>query len=108
MDVLSALYSLSSDLSLANDSVVEDPNMVPLVKELINLFDRCLMPDIACNISLIILVSAIICVNHLLDINPLFTSHIIKYGGLQKIINMTQNIEFIDTAEQAIKVTYLL
>jgi hypothetical protein len=53
MDVLSALYSLSSDLSLANDSVVEDPSMVPLVKELIILFDRCLMPDIACKNSVI-------------------------------------------------------
>jgi len=44
------------------------------------------------------------CINHLLDINPLFTTNIIKYGGLPKIVNMTQNIEFIDTAEQAIKV----
>ena len=49
MDVLSALYNLSSELSLANDAVVEDPNMVPLVKELIILFERCLMPDVACN-----------------------------------------------------------
>ena len=49
MDVLSALYGLSTELSLANDAIVEDPNMIPLLKELIILFERCLMPDVACN-----------------------------------------------------------
>ena len=48
MEVLSTLYSLSSELSMANDAIVDDPNMIPLVKELIFLFDRCIMPDITC------------------------------------------------------------
>ena len=46
-----------------------------------------------------------ICINYILDLNPAFTSTIIKSGGLNKIIEMTQNIEFIDCAENAIKVT---
>ena len=48
MDVLSALYNLSSELSIAEDSIVEDPNIINIVKELIQLFDRCIMPDVFC------------------------------------------------------------
>ena len=46
-----------------------------------------------------------ICINYILDINPAFTSLIIKSGGLNKIIELTTNIEYIDCAENAIKVS---
>jgi hypothetical protein len=48
-------------------------------------------------------VSALNCLNYLLDINPRYTSSIIKWSGVTKIVKMTQNIEYIDCAEAAIK-----
>ncbi len=47
--------------------------------------------------------SALNCLNYLLDINPRYTSCIIKWNGVGKIVKMTQNIEYIDCAESAIK-----
>ena len=44
-----------------------------------------------------------ICINYILDLNPAFTSTVIKTGGLIKIIEMTENMEYIDCAENAIK-----
>jgi hypothetical protein len=52
---------------------------------------------------LIILVSALTCLNYILDLNARLTSSILKSGGVKKIVNMTQNIEYIDCAENAIK-----
>jgi hypothetical protein len=36
-------------------------------------------------------------------LNPRYTSTIIKFHGVTRIVNMTQNIEYIDCAENAIK-----
>jgi len=48
-------------------------------------------------------VSALTCLNYILDLNVRLTSSIVKCGGVKKIVNMTQNIEYIDCAENAIK-----
>jgi hypothetical protein len=51
MVVLSVLSELSSDLSMANDTVGDDMNIHYLIKELIVLFDKYYMlPDILSNI----------------------------------------------------------
>ena len=95
MIVLNTLYELTSELSLANDNISHDPNIVPLIISLIEIADKFLIPDIS--------VLSLQCINSLLDINPAFNTYLKKYGGLSKIVYMTQNIEFIDQAEQAIK-----
>lgn len=113
MQVLNSLCDLSSELSMASDAVADDSNCQVLIKELIGLFDKFYgLPDISSKIFLFknnshvkfsILVSALTCINYLLDLNPRYTSTIIKWHGLGKIVNMTQNIEYIDCAENAIK-----
>ena len=96
MVVLNALYDLCTELSLANDSVADDSNCQNVIKELIELLDKFYtLPEIS--------ISSIQCINHFLDIYPRFTSIIIKTGGIPKIVVMTQNIEYIDLAENAIK-----
>ena len=48
MSVLNSLCELSSELSMANDAVADDPNCQVLIKELINLFDKFYgLPDIS-------------------------------------------------------------
>jgi len=50
------------------------------------------------------LVYSINCINYLLDINISFSSTIVINGGIQTLIDQTKNIEFIDVAENSIKV----
>lgn len=95
MSVLNTLYTLSNELSMANDSLAEDQNCHMLIQELIQLFDKFYLPDIS--------LFSLQCLNFLLDINPAYTSTIKKHGGFLKIVIMTQNIEFIDLAENSIK-----
>ena len=96
MDVLINLQELNRDLLVATDQIAEDINCQHLIKQLVDLFNKFYLPDITMN--------AIICLNALLDINPMFTSTIIKYGGIPKILEtMSSNIEYIDIAESAIK-----
>lgn len=96
MAVLNTLYELSSNLSLANDSIAEDPNCVVLLKELLVQIDKYyIFPEIA--------IAAMQSINNLLDINPRYSTTIIKNKGAKKIVGLTQNIEFIDLAESAIK-----
>lgn len=96
MEVLLNLQELNRDLLVATDQLAEDINCQHLIKQLVELLNKFYLPDITMN--------AIICLNALLDINPMFTSTIIKYGGIIKILEtMSQNIEYIDIAESAIK-----
>lgn len=96
MEVLLNLQELNRDLLVATDQIAEDINCQHLIKQLIDLFNKFFLPDITLN--------AIICMNALLDINPMFTTTIIKHGGIPKILDtMSQNIEYIDIAECAIK-----
>lgn len=95
MLALSTLYNLTSELSMANDTLAEDPQCQALIQELIILFDKFFLPDIT--------LYSLQCLNFLLDLNPAYTSTVKKYGGMPKIVLMTQNIEFIDLAEMAIK-----
>ena len=96
MIILNGLYELSSNLSLANDSIVEDPNCLNIIKELIKQLDKVFyLPEIA--------ITSVLCINYLLDINPRYHSVVIKNGGIPKILVLTQNIEYIDLAENAIK-----
>jgi hypothetical protein len=46
MIVLNCLCDLSSELSMANDNVADDANCQTLIKELIVLFDKFILPDI--------------------------------------------------------------
>lgn len=58
-----------------------------------------------CNFYLLMkLVYSIYCINYLLDINISFSSTIVINGGIQTLIDQTKNIEFIDVAENSIKV----
>lgn len=94
--ILNTLYELSSTLSMSNDNIAEDPNCVNLIKEIVTVLDKSLyMPELG--------IAALLCLNNLLDINPRFHSAIVKFGGISKIVMMTQNIEFIDLAENAMK-----
>ena len=96
MQILNSLYELSSNLSIAYDSIGEDSNCLVLLKHLLFQLDKCYtFPEIA--------ITSMICINYLLDINPRFTSCIVKQNGIKSIINLTQNIEFIDLAESSIK-----
>ena len=96
MEVLLNLQELNRELLVATDQIAEDINCQHLIKQLIDLFNKFYIPDITMN--------AIISLNILLDINPMFTTTIIKNGGIPKILDtMTQNIEYIDIAEIAIK-----
>ena len=96
MEVLLNLQELNRDLLVATDQIAEDINCQHLIKQLIELLTKFFLPDITLN--------AIICLNALLDINPMFTTTIIKNGGIPKILEtMSQNIEYIDIAESAIK-----
>ena len=96
MEVLLNLQELNRDLLVATDQIAEDLNCQHLIKQLIELLTKFFLPDITLN--------AIICLNALLDINPMFTTTIIKNGGIPKILEtMSQNIEYIDIAESAIK-----
>ena len=96
ISTLSALTELASELSMANDSVGEDRNFPELIKQLIILLDKYpLLPDIS--------LWSINCINYLLDINPRSSSTVSKYDGVEKIVQLTQNVEFIDCVESAIK-----
>lgn len=96
MVILSALTELCSQLSMANDSVGEDANCSELIKQLIILFDKYpMLPDIS--------LWALNCINYLLDINPRSTNTVVKYNGVQKIVKMAENVEYIDCVESAIK-----
>ena len=96
ISTLSALTELASELSMANDSVGEDRNFPELIKQLIILLDKYpLLPDIS--------LWSINCINYLLDINPRSSSTVSKYDGIEKIVQLTQNVEFIDCVESAIK-----
>jgi hypothetical protein len=96
MSILNTLYELSSQLSVADDSLGDDPNTLIVLKELIKQLDKVyLMPEIA--------ITSMLCINYLVDNNPRYHSTICKTGGLAKIVQLTQNIEYIDLAENAIK-----
>jgi hypothetical protein len=95
MLALSTLYILTTELSMANDTLADDPQCPSLIQELILLFDKYFLPDIT--------LYSLQCLNFLLDLNPAYTSTVKKFGGMPKIVLMTQNIEFIDLAEMAIK-----
>ena len=96
MVILSALTELCSELSMANDSVGEDQNSPELIKQLIILLDKFpMLPDIS--------LFALNCINYLLDINPRSTSSVVKLGGVQKIVKLAENVEYIDCVESAIK-----
>ena len=95
MEVLLNLQELSRELLIANDQIAEDITCQDLIKQLINLLDKFNLPDISMN--------SIICLNIFLDINPMFTPIIIKSGGVPKLVLLTQNIQYIDIAENAIK-----
>lgn len=96
MEVLQCLQELSKELLVSNDQIAEEVICQYIIKSLIDLLDKFLhIPEIALN--------SIICLNAFLDLNPLFTTTIVKNGGIPKIVMMTQNIEYIDIAENAIK-----
>lgn len=96
MVILSALTELCSQLSMANDSVGEDANCSELIKQLIILFDKYpMLPDIS--------LWSLNCINYLLDINPRSTNTVVKYNGVQKIVKLAENVEYIDCVESAIK-----
>ena len=96
IEILNCLYELSSNLSLANDTIAEDPNCISLIKELVVQLDKySFFPELT--------IIAMQCINLFLDINPRFSSTIVKAKGIKKIVLLTQNIEFIDLAENAIK-----
>lgn len=96
MEVLLHLQELSRELLVANDQIADDANCQFLIKELIDLLDKFYhLPDVG--------MTSLLCLNSLLDINPLFTTNIVKNGGIPKIIMMTQNLEYIDLAETSIK-----
>ena len=96
MEILQSLHELSKDLLVSNDQIAEDVCCQYLIKLLIDMLDKFQhIPDI--------ILHAIICLNAFLDLNPLFTTTIVKNGGIPKIVMMTQNIEYIDIAENAIK-----
>lgn len=95
MEVLLNLQELSRELQISNDKIAEDICCQHLIKHLILLLDKFYLPDISMN--------SIICLNVFLDINPMFTTTIVKNGGVPKLVLMTQNIEYIDIAENAIK-----
>ena len=66
MQILNSLYELSSNLSIAYDSIGEDSNCLVLLKHLLFQLDKCYtFPEIA--------ITSMICINYLLDINPRFT-----------------------------------
>jgi hypothetical protein len=51
--ILNTLYSLSTELSMANDAVADDPNCQGLIKQLVVLLDKFVMlPDISCKLTL--------------------------------------------------------
>ena len=94
---LNALTELSLELSMANDSVKHDPNFHELIKQLIILLNKFLiLPDIS--------LLSLTCINYILDINPKASNTFYEYGGVKQIIQLTQNIDFIDCIELAIKV----
>jgi E3 ubiquitin-protein ligase TRIP12 len=96
MNVLQSLQDLSKELLISNDQIAEDVGCQYIIKSLIDLLDKFQhIPEIAIN--------SIVCLNAFLDLNPLFTTTIVKNGGIPKIVMMTQNIEYIDIAENAIK-----
>lgn len=96
MEVLLNLQELNRELLVATEQIAEDINCQYLIVQLMELFNKFYIPDITMH--------AIISLNVLLDINPIFTITIIKNGGIPKILDtMTQNIEYIDIAESAIK-----
>lgn len=96
MEVLIQLQELSRDLLVANDIMSDDSNSHYLVKTLIDLIDKFpQLPDIALN--------SLICINNLLEINSGFSQSIVLYQGIPKIVALTQNLDFIDLAETAIK-----
>jgi len=96
MEVLQFLQEVSKELLISNDQIAEEVNCQYLIKSLIDLLDNFQhIPEIALN--------SIVCLNAFLDLNPLFTTTIVKNGGIPKIVMMTQNIEYIDIAENAIK-----
>ena len=43
------------------------------------------------------------CINYILDINPKASNTFYEYEGVEQIIQLTQNIDFIDCVELAIK-----
>ena len=47
--------------------------------------------------------SSLTCLNYILDLNVRLTSSIVKHGGVKIIVGITQNIDYIDCAENAIK-----
>ena len=93
---LNALTELSSELSMANDSVKHDPNFHELIKQLIILLNKFpILPDIS--------LLSLTCINYILDINPKASNTFYEYEGVEQIIQLTQNIDFIDCVELAIK-----
>jgi hypothetical protein len=96
MEVLQCLQELSKELLISNDQIAEEVSCQYIIKSLIDLLDKFQhIPEISLN--------SIVCLNAFLDLNPLFTTTIVKNGGIPKIVMMTQNIEYIDIAENAIK-----
>jgi hypothetical protein len=76
---LNALTELSLELSMANDSVRNDPNFPELIKQLIILLDKFpILPDIS--------LSSLNCINYILDINPRTSNTFYTYGGVEQII----------------------
>ena len=94
-DCYDILLELSESFSIANESVINHYKIEKLINELINLFDK--------NCSAEILVQSLICLNYILDINPIL-ARVLKNNGVEKLILQVQNFEYIDLSENAIKV----
>ena len=95
MDCLSTLMNLSEQLSIANDTIAEDPNLVALLQELVTMLERSYIPELV--------ISTLQCINYILDINPAFTSILKKCGGIPRIIILMSTMDDSTCLENVVK-----
>ena len=93
---LNATIELNSELSMAQDNLTAHMRVEDFIGPLVDCLHNDEMPDI--------LVYANMCILNLLDLNPTFCVQLVQHGAVDVLALKIQSIDFIDVAENALKV----
>lgn len=95
MQLLQSLNQLSIDLAMAQEDILASMHLDLLINSLITCLQKDAFPDIV--------FYAMNCLTNIIDIIPSITGLIVARRGIAVLSSKLINFEFIDMAEQAIK-----
>ena len=109
--ILDAITQLSTELSMAQEDNLGGFQLDILIPVLVNCLQKDSIPDIMRNFTISVLsnhnkylVHSAISITHILDIQPTTSKILVSNGGVDILCQKMHNFDYIDVAENAIKV----